>query len=318
MKHSEILSLLRQIRKVSTRKRKGRGSRETGFERLPWGTHIVGYGIGPKIRDGKVVEDHALRIYVRRKLAPNRLPKSVLIPKRVRVRSLNRYLPTDVIEQSQPFLAQVAVGASSQACHIAGPPGVISLGVLSATDNSPLLLSCAHVFAPRDHMNLPVDAIESPPAPGSTVVNRIGVLKSSVPFTAMSTVDAATCQPDPGVTFPIAQVAGAAITGLWNPTTDTSPLAGRQVWRLDQNQKRVDGEIVAVDSQDVDLLDGLARVHFEGVIRYRAPNQGGDSGGAVIDTLTNQLMGIHFAGSGAEGLFCVGLSCFKALSLKLA
>jgi hypothetical protein len=318
MKLSEILFLLRQIRKASRRKRKVRDRRETGFEHVPWGTQIVGYGIGPKVRDGKVVEDHALRIYVRRKLAPTRLLKSELIPKRVRVRSLNRYLPTDVIEQPLPFQAQGAVGPSSQACHVAGPPGVISLGVLSATDNSPVLLSCAHVFAPRDHMNLPVDAIESPPAPGSTVANRIGVLKSSVPFTTVSTVDAATCEPDAGVTFPIAQVDGVAITGLWNPATDTSALTGRQVWRLDQNQKRVDGEIIAVDSQDVDLLDGLAVVHFEGVIRYRAPNQGGDSGGAVIDTLTNQLMGIHFAGNGAEGLFCVALSCFNALSVKLA
>jgi hypothetical protein len=167
-------------------------------------------------------------------------------------------------------------------------------------------------------MNLPVDAIESPPAPGSTVVNRIVVLKSSVPFTTVSTVDAATCKPDAGVNFPIAQVDGVAVTGLWNPTTDTLPLKDRQVWRLDQNQKRVDGEIIAVDSQNVDLLDGLPKVHFEGVIRYQAPNQGGDSGGAVIDTLTNQLMGIHFAGNGSEGLFCVALSCFTALSLKLA
>jgi hypothetical protein len=232
------------------------------------------------------------------------------------------YLPIDVIEQSSPFYAQKMVQAGDPAAHISGEAGVLGVGVRSSDDGSPLLLGCAHVFAPRNHRAPPPAAniIEAPPAPSSpSLANRIGTLKLFTQFGAANTIDGATCAPDAGTTFPIATVAGQVLTGIWDPTVNTGPLAGRKVWRLDQTGKRVDGEIIGVEAHDVDFLDGFPSVHFTSVIRYQASNQGGDSGGAVIETLTNQLMGLHFAGDGgSQSLFCLASLIFKTLRIKLA
>jgi hypothetical protein len=325
MKHDEIMSVLGQVHKIWQRHKDGRPGersltaldRQSNLARLPWHTQIVGYGVGTKLRQGKAVGGEALRLYVRRKVAPNRLLKQDRIPKRAYFRPLKKYLPTDVIEQSRPFFAQAALQAGSAVAHVSGPAGLIATAVLDNDDNSTLLLSCAHIFAPRNHMDSNV--IESPPAPGSTIINRIGVLDTFSQFSAQSTIDAATCTPDPGVTIPVAQVNGQRLAGIWDPDTNPAPLPERRVWRIDQNGKRVDGVIAGVDSQDVSYFDGFPPVHFQGVIRYTAPNQAGDSGGAVVDTLTNQLLGVHFAGdSGTQSLFCLASLVFPALGIKLS
>lgn len=332
MIYSDVLSVLNHVSKIWKQHRNGRPSErvlqaldaETNVARLVWQKHIVGYGVGPKIRDGHVVAEHALRLYVRRKIAENRLSPGVRIPKRLHLRKLHRYMPIDVIEQGRPFCAQRAVQPSDPAAHISGPAGIIGLGVLSNDDGSPVILGCAHVFAPRDHMApgpLAANIIEAPPAPTSnSLANRIGTLKLFTQFSDdnPNTIDAATCTPDTGITFPIAMIAGQSLAGIWDPSADAGPLRGRKVWRLDQQGNRVDGEVIGVDAQDIDFLDGLPRVHFQPIIRYQARNQGGDSGGAVVETLTNLLMGLHFGGDGVDqSLFCLASLVFPALNIKL-
>lgn len=325
MRHHEILSVLGEIRKIWKQHARGRPPErvqkrldaQSNLARLPWRTQIVGYGVGPKLRQGRAVGEDVLRLYVRSKLSPARLPARDRIPKRAYFRSLKKYLPTDVIEQPRPFWGQAALRASSPVAHVSGPAGLITAGVLSKDGNSTLLLSCAHVFAPRNHMDSIV--IESPPAPGSSIINRIGVLKSFTKFSANSTIDAATCTPDSGVTIPVAQVNGQRLSGFWDPDTNPAPLSGRSVWRVDSGGNRVDGVISGVDNQDVNYFDGFPAVHFQGVIRYTAPNQGGDSGAAVVDTATNQLLGIHFAGDGGDqSLFCLASLVFPTLGVKLS
>lgn len=317
----EINSILERIERIAKRHAKGAPServlaaldRETNLGRLNWREHIVGFGIGPKMRRGRQTHDYALRLYVPRKVASARLRPHERIPKRLHLRRLHRYLPVDVIEQSKSFRAQVAVQSSGIAAHFHGEPGVISLAALSTADNSQVLLSCAHVFAPRNRL-LPQKSdniIQSPPQ-----IQRIGILRDFTVFGLANTVDAAVCTPDTGVTCPTATVAGHSIPSVFDASV-VAPL-GRQVWRIDSLGNRIEGTITAVDHVSVDFHDGFDSVPFQTILRYHALNRGGDSGGAVIDTLTDQLVGIHFAGDdGTESVMCLASLVFSALSLKL-
>jgi hypothetical protein len=152
----------------------------------------------------------------------------------------------------------------------------------------------------------------------SSAANRIGLVQDFTQFGVDNMIDAAVCAPDPGVTFPIASILGQTISAVWDPSIYTGPLEGRAVWRLNQQGQRVDGQILYVDSQTIDFLDGLPDVCFNTIIRYQAPNTGGDSGGAVIETLTGNLMGLHFAGdSGNQSFFCLASLIFQTLNIKL-
>lgn len=287
---------------------------ETNLAHLPWRSRITGYGIGQKHVDGKKTNDYALRLYVRRKLATARLDTHERIPKRLHLKRWRTYVPIDVIEQPQPFVGQSAVNASSLVSHFKGDAGIIGLGVRSVNDGRPLLLSCAHVFAPRDVLlpDLADNIIESPPIPNSnSLANRIGVLRSFTKFGKRNTIDAATCEPDPSTTFAVGQIGGRAISGVWDPTAPGTQIVGRKVWRINKNGSQVAGEITAIDEQSVAFNDGFPAVQFVSILRYECPNQGGDSGGAVIDTLSDQIIGLHFAGSALnQSLLCLASLIF--------
>lgn len=213
-----------------------------------------------------------------------------------------------------------AVMPGDAVAHIAGGPGSIGIGVRSIEDGTTLLLSCAHVFAPRTLVNAEAeDVIESPPILHSLAAqNRIGVVKRFIPFEAFNSVDAATCAPDSGVVVPLATVAGQHILGPWRPGVGASRLAGRSVWRFDKDRGAIPGEIVGIEDHRVSFHDGRPKVQFQSVIHYRAENAPGDSGSVVIDTVTNELLGIHFAGDGFElSLMCFAFLAFDALSISL-
>jgi hypothetical protein len=322
MDYQESMAILDAIERIWTSFRDGPPSAvrehleaETNLAQLPWHKEIVGYGIGPVRRANSSRICDGLRLYVRPgAFLLSREPK---IPERVRLRRLGQSLPVEVIEQ-QPVRAQTAVKPGDVAAHTSGPEGILGVGVLSQ-DGAPLLLSCAHVFAPRDHMApgpLKDNIIEGRPGPPSPAV-RLGTLQDVTAFGDSNTIDAATCAPDPGTTFPIASIAAETLSGVWDPTVNTGPLSGRKVWRLDQTGARVEGEIVGVDAQSVNFLDGFPDVSFHGIISYLAPNAGGDSGGAVVETLTGHLMGLHFAGEGgSQSYFCLASLIFKTLNIK--
>jgi hypothetical protein len=194
----------------------------------------------------------------------------------------------------------MSIQAGDKIAHVRGGAGLVALGVRAVDTGAPLLLSCAHVLAPRDGMFAgPVDGniIEAPPILDSdSLSNRIGTLKEFVTFEPdHNTIDAATCTPDPGLDLPIGVVSGHLVTDVWDPTVPGTQIAGRKVWRIDSQGDMIEGEILFVDSQLVTLSDGEGKVRFSSILRYRAPNSAGDSGGAVVDALTNQLVGLHFA-----------------------
>ena len=215
--------------------------------------------------------------------------------------------------------AQRQLNAGAPISHAGGEPGAVGIGVRSIESGATLILSCAHVLAPRHLVDGPAgNVIESPLSerahPGS---NRIGVLGRAVPFENTNTIDAAICLPDAGINVPVGVIDGEAIRGPWRPGPTAGVLAGRSVWRISASGERVPGEIIGVEDHAVDMLDGRPEVSFRSVLHYKSPNKGGDSGSAVIDDRTGELMGIHFAGDGGElSLMCLAFLVFDALKLE--
>lgn len=205
--------------------------------------------------------------------------------------------------------------------HLNGEPGVIGLGVLD-DDNKPMILSCAHVLAPRDKVLDPTankdQIVEAPPIlNSSSTANRVGLLKWFIELEAESVVDAAVAQLDDDITIPISMVNGVSISGLWKAPIKDDDFYDRSVWRVDQFGTQVMGNLRRRDSKKVPLHDGFDDVTYKNFIVYRALNSPGDSGGAVIDTATNELVGIHFGGDGFhESWLCEATLIFPALGLK--
>ena len=198
---------------------------------------------------------------------------------------------------------------------------MIGLGVLD-DDNKPLILSCAHVLAPRDKVLDPAadkdQIVEAPPILNSSnPANRVGLLKWFIELEAESLVDAAVAQLDDDVTIPISVLNGVAISGLWKAPANDGDFYDRSVWRIDQHGTQIMGNLRQRDSRTVSLHDGFADVTYKNFILYRALNSPGDSGGAVIDAATHQLVGIHFGGDGFhESWLCEASLIFPALGLK--
>jgi V8-like Glu-specific endopeptidase len=108
------------------------------------------------------------------------------------------------------------------------------------------------------------------------------------------------------------------LTGVWQPSDSDGPLEGRPVWRLNRDRQRVDGRVQAVTSVDVQFDDTDALVRFTSVVRYSAVHAPGDSGGAVIDSRTGKLIGIHFAGESVNRSYmCLAFRVFNALAITI-
>jgi hypothetical protein len=220
------------------------------------------------------------------------------------------------------FVGQRSIGAGAPLTHVRGTPGLAGLAVRTRDTGITVLLSCAHVLAPRDAVSSATDnVIESPSASGTAQpLNRIGVLQTFVPFGSTgNTIDAAICSIDAGIDATVGLLAGETVTQIWEMSPTDPPLKGRDVWRVDQNGGRMPGRIAGkLEAHTVRFHDGFDPVPFESVVRYIAPNSSGDSGGAVIDALTGRFVGLHFAGDGIDQcLLCLAVLMFSALNIRL-
>jgi hypothetical protein len=219
------------------------------------------------------------------------------------------------------FTAERDVRAGDQVTHVSSMPGVIGVGV-TAQDNTRLLLSCAHVLAPRDkriRTNPELNIIASPPLENAeSTPNRIGVLQKFTNFEKdmVYMADAAVAKLDDEVILPPAVIAGDRLTGTWQAPDDDADFRGRKVWRINRHGQRTEGVLVGYDAQEVSFPDG-DKVEFESVVRYETTSDSGDSGGAVVDVLTGKLVGLHFAGDKVKhGLICLASIIFPAFGLR--
>jgi hypothetical protein len=292
--------------------------------------NIVGFGIGPKRKMGKIGRRHhnALIVFVATKIGKQRLRRREAVPRRIYVRALGRTIATDVIEVGEiPRLQAPMLRPGVDAAHFTMRNGTLTAVVrLRNAAGPPLVLSCSHGFAP---LGAGGHQIECPPDPSpSTALNEVARLQFAIPLrpggTLVNTIDAALASPIP------AKIAGITnlIPGLGTIASVSSLDSGQfrangivNVFGVGAMTPRVTGRIVAENVSTV-LTDHLGRVFlFQNLVAYM-PNpmtQPGDSGMPLFRQVGPnklELLGMHI-GLGRIGATGPGAAFFVPIASVL-
>lgn len=283
------------------------------FAQLWWHDVVVGYGLAEQQTGKRPTGRLAVRFYVTRKLPKSRLKAPFRIPSALRIatgRGGTVDVPTDVVEMQGTPAAQRTVLAGQSMGHFIGVRGTFGLAVRDTSGQS-YALTCAHVVAPRFLDDPTDDEVESPAdddgVAGPNVMGHVfewTLLDSA----ALNTADAALVKPKSGITLSNTPL------GLSTPprlsTLTPAQFAGMKHRAAIVQSHR--GAISAViDSIANDLpfdFDGRL-FRFTDIVSYIASVGPGDSGSAVIDVMSRDVLGLHFAGHQIEGLgFCIPAS----------
>lgn len=287
--------------------------------------HVVGVGIGYKVKGGQTLDILSVVVSVERKLPAAQLAPSDLIPPAL------DGIPTDVIETGRfrafqdptrryrPASPGVSIG------HPLVTAG--TFGCVVRRGNELFILSNNHVLAATNR-GRPGDRIRQPgPVDGGTVADEIAELVEFIPIrfgdepatcpwaelftrwlnellrligsshrlqairrlTALNEVDAAIARPlHPSDITP-------AILQIGIPKGVTTPTLGMEVQKFGRTTQYTRGRIIQVDvTANVDY-DGRVAT-FQGQVMAGAMSAPGDSGSAILD-LNGRLVGLLFAGS---------------------
>lgn len=205
-------------------------------------------------------------------------------------------------------------------------------GLLPEDEGHTLLLSCEHVLCnnlrDRDALlgGTLRGTIEMPGPyhqkqrgiPGTEIatVHRFGNVRFGG---ALNRIDAAVARLEPGTQF-------SATTAEYSfPIVGTSaPAAGMEIMKVGSSSGtqfgRIHDDFVVNATVDYapEIAGGPRRsAYFTDVVRYRCRCDDGDSGAPVLNAHTFELVGMHFAGTGDEGLFCPIETVFAELAITL-
>jgi len=306
---------------------------------LDWtrGPGIQGLGIGEKITGGKKLRQLALRVYVEKKKplskVRNRVPRTVAVP-RVGV------VHTDVVEIGRVRLESETgrLRPAPPGCGLGHPDvtvGTFGCLVKRNDDESGLyILSNSHVLADSGIARVG-DEIVQPGVHdgGRTPGDVIATLNRFVPFDYgrqgyPNLVDAAIAKVrrKSGVQREI-RILGIAPAGI-----SRTLHRGMQVRKVGRTTDLTTGEILDV-AYRVRLrykAPGYRSRHYRRRGHRRHATVGlrdlvlctrftdyGDSGAAVLNS-RNRIVGLHFAGSASNSIFCRAEHVFSLLDVRLA
>lgn len=310
----------------------GRAARQTrvnnlhAFESLWWHDVVLGYGIAEKQSDGRGTGELCARFYVNRKLSRARLKTTRRIPRYVEIkgrRGAAGKILTDVVELPHVPAAQRLVRAGDSIGHFIGLNGTLGLAVRDKVGR-PFGLTCAHVVAPP-FLQPKGDAIESPAdSDGKAGANVMGTLAdwTVLDGNGINTVDAALVAPAAGIE-------------LSNDTLNLGPVPKFTSLRL-VDFVNLRSTVVTIQTQRGARKGVIDSIHnhllfnfggrffrFDNVLSYVADTEPGDSGSAVCDASTKDVLGLHFAGSPLDHTgYCIPsptiLTAFAAHGLTIA
>jgi hypothetical protein len=298
------------------------------FSQLWWNGIVVGYGLAEERTDHRPTGRLATRFYVTRKLPKARLKSPYLIPRWLRIRTSRKGkyvdLPTDVVEMRRLPAAQRTVEAGDSMGHVIGVRGTFGLSVRDGSGQT-YALTCAHVAAPDFVENLQDTAVESPAdSDGVAGPNVMGTVFSwtALDPVGFNTADAALVKPAAGITLSN-DALGLAPSPRFSTLTASQFAGMKKSAAIVQTQR---GAVSAVvDSIANDLLFDFGRdfYRFTDVASYVASVEPGDSGSAVVDAVSRDVLGMHFAGSRADRLgYCILAStivrAFRSFQLTVA
>lgn len=326
IKHAtQSVRLLSPLLVRGPRKRRSSGTQATRRLRdlgrhspLPWRRNILGIAVGEKSTNSETLDGQfCVKFFVREKLAKSRIPANDMIPETMTLDSIEAEVLTDVewfpgipVAHSGDRIRPLRPGASIG--HYAGTSGTLGLIVKRRGGTQPLLLSCSHVLAlagrvsPQDaHQN----AIEQPADfdadVGPNKVGKLSDLFSRIVAGATNRVDAALAEIDEGqeVSTSIPEI--GTPSGLSTLLNNPSRVSGIPLIRYGAATQLQSGILRSVEATFPIRYPVLGdRVAFmQRMALYKTACAPGDSGSAVLDAQTKEVMGLHVAGAGTFGLF---------------
>jgi GH25 family lysozyme M1 (1,4-beta-N-acetylmuramidase) len=189
-------------------------------------------------------------------------------------------------ERHRPIQGGISIG------HKDITAGTMSLLVKDKSTCEPLILSNNHVLA-NINRGKPGDAIFQPgKADGGSSSDTVGYLDRFAIIENGATIDAA-----------VAKLSNnkIALTGIWNllPAVNGNkePTVGMQVKKYGRTTDLTYGQVTALNASVTVDYGGVAYTLKDCVI-CKLPSAPGDSGSPILETGTNKLVGILFAGDG--------------------
>lgn len=300
---------------------------------LPWRRNILGIAVAEKATNHENIEGQfCLKFFVREKLSRSRIRPAEIIPEVMALDSIEAEVLTDVdwfpgipVAQSSERVRPLRPGAAVG--HYLGTKGTLGLIVKQRGAAEPLLLSCSHVLALAgevDPQDVHENAIEQPADFDAEVgSNRVGKLSqtfSRIIAGSMNRVDAALAEIDEGqeVSIAIPEIGKpAGISQLLK--NDLSRVSGIPVIRYGAATELQSGVLQSVEAVFPIRYPVLGdRVAFlQRMALYKTLCAPGDSGSAVLDPQTREVMGLHVAGVGQFGLFTPIQIVLNALDAEL-
>ena len=229
--------------------------------------NIVGFGIGPKTTHGQpAAPAQSLIVFVATKIKKTRLDTDEVVPARVYLRALGRSITTDVVEVGEiPRLQAPMLRPGANAAHFTMLHGSLTAVVRAkGAAGPPLVLSCAHGFAP---LGAGGRQIECPPDPRPfTADNEVAALHTAIPLrpggTVANTIDAALATPIPAKIAGLTNhMPGVGIISSVSPLVSGQFLSNgiRDVIGVGAATPQMTGRIVAERVSTV-LADRLGRI----------------------------------------------------------
>jgi hypothetical protein len=215
---------------------------------------------------------------------------------------------TDIHALGGMHVAHTGITSGSSIGHVSGTAGSVTFVGKDVTTDEQLILSCSHVLA-RGGAAQQGDAVESPayssngnsPTTVAFLTNRFMVINPQI----YNTIDAALARPIEGIVLSsmipgIGDLAGVLdISQMTLESAINLPVvkfgAGTGLMR-----GRITGVHATLQIRFPELGDQI--VWFTDLLTHDIPSKEGDSGAAVVDPTTRNIIGMHIAGTGQSGL----------------
>lgn len=266
---------------------------------IPNNSNIVGVGYGVKISGEKIVEDLALRVYVRSKLPKSQIPSNEKIPEEVNGKLTDVIPVYDLRALARPIECGTSVG------HFNITAGTLGCLVKkSAGDNNEIfILSNNHVLADSNQAKIGDNIIEPGVLDGGT--QPIANLSEFEPINM-----------DDSPNFIDAAIAKLINNDDVKPSILTignvqPPPMMAAISQSVRKHGRTTGQTMGIImdiAADIRVRYGQKIANFEDQLAIQGVNgffsQGGDSGSLIVDAMTRRPVGLLFAGGGNQTFAC--------------
>ncbi len=273
--------------------------------------HVVGMGVGEKIKGGKPMGRLCLKVYVEKKVEKGKLSKNDLVPSRLArvetdVEEIGKIRPLSYTRRMRPAPPGVSIG------HYKITAGTLGCLVKDKKTGRTLILSNNHVLA-NSNAAKKGDAVIQPGVAdgGKLQKDKIGELERwvEIQFNLPNTVDCALARPLDQKDVKPEIIGGAA------PKGTKAARLGLVVQKTGRTTELTMGRVRDVSATvKVDYDGGTAL--FENQILTSAMSQGGDSGSLVTDQ-KNRAVGLLFAGSEVVTIANPISDVLKSLDVRL-